>query len=376
MSRTSGRIRVGVDFHVWDGIFQGSRSHLLGLYRAAITQAPDIDFFFFLEGTDLLRRSHSEFSYPNAFLIRTPHRPAIFRLAVQLPLLQLKHRIQLMHTQYRLPFFRFSANACTIHDVLFETHPEFFSKFFVLQSKFSYAYAARRSAILFTVSQFSRREIERHYGPLKSSVNVIYNGVDRDRFYPGSDGAELVSKLGLQSRNYILSVGRLEPRKNHLTLLDAYAKMPPETPPLVIVGQKDFKFKDTFERLHDSDLKGRVILLEKVDDATLPALMRHAKLFVYPAFAEGFGMPIAEAMASGVPVITSNTTAIPEVAGDAAILVDPTSPLELLAAMAKVLGNEELQREMIASGLNQVSQFLWTESAKVLIAAIRDFLHK
>ena len=365
------RIRLGVDFHVWDGIFQGSRSHLLGLYRAAIRRAPEVDFVLFLDDTASLRNAYEEFARPNVQLVHMPSRPALVRLAVQLPWLQWRHRLDILHMQYRLPFIRFGDCACTIHDLLFETHPQYFKKSFVWQSKLSYRMACRRAALLFAVSQFSKGEIERLYGIPGERIAVTYNGVDRSRFFPGPAGAEDVAALGLRIGDYILTVGRLEPRKNHVTLLRAYAMLGPQAPELVIVGQRDFQYGDVWSVMESLGIKDRVRVLESVEDRSLPALLRHARLFVYPAQAEGFGMPIAEAMASGVPVVSSNTTSMPEVAGPGALLVDPSNEGQLTDAMARILNDVDVGAGLVRAGLPYVKKFDWDGSAAVLLSAVQ-----
>ncbi len=370
------RRRVGVDFHVWDGIFQGSRSHLLGLYRCAVRQAPDIDFVFFLNGVDSLRETCPEFSLPNVTLVRMRHRPGVVRLAFQLPWLQWRHHIDLMHLQYRLPPISMGPCACTIHDVLFESHPQFFEPRFVWQSRLTSRNAVRRAAVLLTVSQFSRAEMSRIYGIDPQRIGVTFNAVDPARFHPGDEGAIAVRALGLDPGGYVLTVGRLEPRKNHLTLLEAYARLGSEAPPLVIVGQRDFGYAPLFAAIQRHRLEARVRLIENVSDDVLPAVMRHAQVFAYPAFAEGFGMPVLEAMASGVPVITSNTTSMPEVASGAATLVDPHSTDQLAAAMQGVIGNAALRKTMAQAGLAAAARFDWDASAAALLGAVRLHLSR
>lgn len=365
------RPRVGVDFHVWDGIFQGSRSHLLGLYRAAIVQAPDIHFVFFLDRTQQLRDAHPEFGAANVRLVHMPRRPAPWRLAWQLPWLRWRHGVDLLHMQYRLPFLAAGACACTMHDVLYETHPQFFTPFFVWHSRLTGRRAARRSALLFTVSEFSRQELVRLYGVPAAQVAITCNGVDFERFKPGAEGAECVRALGLEPGGYLLTLGRLEPRKNHLTLLRAYARLGTETPPLVIVGQRDFRYGEVFDEVQRLNLQSRVRLLERVDDEALPAVLRHACLFVYPAWAEGFGMPVAEAMASGVPVLTSNTSSLPEVAGPGALLVDPGSPEALAQAMDRLLRDPALRQQLVEAGLQHVRRFDWQRSAGTFVDSLR-----
>lgn len=377
MSPAHRRPRVGVDFHTWDGIFQGSRSHVLGLYRQAIVQAPDIDFVFFLGDTASLRAAHPEFSAPNVTLVSMPHGRAIWRLAVQLPWLRWRHRIDLLHMQYRLPLLPLGACAVTIHDVLFETYPQFFPAPFVWQSRLTFRHAARHADVLLSVSEFSKQDIARHYGIAPARIRVTYNGVDTQRFHPASSAEPhdpRLASMGLAHRNYLLTVGRLEPRKNHETLIRAYAQLPADTPRLVIVGQRDFSYDKIFECVRTHGLQDRVHLLEQVGDDALPMLMRHAKLFVYPAFAEGFGMPVAEALASGVPVITSNTTSLPEVAGDAALFASPMDATELAQVMRRVLADDVLAQTMVTKGLARVKAFDWSASAQVLVSAFQQHL--
>jgi glycosyltransferase involved in cell wall biosynthesis len=364
------RLKIGIDFHTWDGIYQGSRSHILGLYRAAIVQAPDIDFVFFLGDTESLRQAYPEFSRPNVTLVSVPHRSAPVRLLFQLPGLAKAHRLDVLHTQYRVPLGLPCKAACTIHDVLFESHPQFFGRLFVWQSRLTYRMAVRRADLLFSVSQFSKQEIVQRYGVPASAIEVTYNGVDTQRFKPGPEGEQCVRDLGLTPGQYILTVGRLEPRKNQAALIRAWSALGPDVPPLVLVGQRDFQFHDIYKAQQEAPRQA--ILLESVTDDQLTAVMRHARLFAYPAFAEGFGMPVAEAMASGVPVLTSNNTSLPEVAGGAAILIDPANVQAIQQGLAQGLSDEPLRQRMIEQGLARARHFSWEASAQVLVGAYRQ----
>lgn len=367
------RPQVGVDFHTFDGIFQGSRSHVLGIFREAIRLAPEMDFILFLDSPEQLKLAHPEFVAPNVRLVRMRHRPGPIRLGLQLPWLQLREKLDLLHTQYRLPFVPLGPCACTIHDVLFESHPEYFPRFFTLQSKLTFRLAARVARLLFSVSEFSRKEISSRFGTDPMRIGVLYNGVDRARFFPGDEGAEKLVPLGLAAGGYLLTVGRLEPRKNHARLIEAYARLGKDTPPLVCVGQRDFGYAAALEAAKRFGVEERVHFLENVGDGMLPVLMRNARAFVFPAIAEGFGMPVAEALASGVPVVTSSTTSMPEVAGKAAVLVDPLDVASIAQGIEKVLGDPLLADRMVADGLEQIQKFDWAESARTLVGAYRGF---
>lgn len=366
------RHRIGIDFHTWDGIFQGSRSHILGVYREAIVQAPDLDFVFFLHGVDSLRQAYPEFSRPNVTLVKVGHWPSVLRLLVQLPLMAMRHRIDILHTQYRVPPWVPCKTACTIHDLLCESHPQFFSPSFVAQSRVTFRMSARRADALFSVSDYSKSEIVSRYGVPADGVSVTFNGVDATRFHPGDAGADLVRALGLEPGGYIITVGRLEPRKNQANLIRAWGLLGPDAPTLVVVGQPDFSFDDIFKA--QQEVPRKAVMLDKVSDEQLPALLRHARLFAYPAFAEGFGMPVIEALASGVPVVTSNTTSLPEVSGGAAILIDPASVGSIRDGLQQGLGSEAQRQGMIERGLAQAGRYAWAGSARVLIEGLRRAL--
>lgn len=356
--------RIGIDFHVVDGIFQGTRSHVLELFSEVIRISPNIHFVLFLENTDLLRAFSPIFSAANVELVQMPHANPIQRLCCQLPMLQWKYRLDILHTQYILPIPSFSAGIVTIHDILFETHPQYFTLLFRLRSKILMRLSARRATHVFTVSEFSKQAMLTRYHIAPEKISVIQNGVDETKFYAGDSGQNIVESRGLLSKGYLLSVGRLEPRKNHVTLLRAYARLKNSKLLLIIVGQPHFGFDEVFQVIRDLHLEGRVRILSDVKDEELPAFYRHAKLFVYPTWAEGFGMPLLEAMASGVPVISSDSTSIPEVVGDAAVLVNSGDIDTLEKSIDHLLSDQVFYSDMQQRGFKQVNAFKWSVAAK------------
>lgn len=366
--------RVGVDFHVFDGKFQGSRTYVLELFSQLIRISPEIDFYLFLDSVDLLREYDDSYRRPNVKLIRMPYSNPIKRLIWQLPIMQRRYRLDLLHTQYVLPLPSLSPAMVTIHDLLFETHPQYFERLLVLRSRILMRWAAWRAKHVFTVSGFSKSEIERIYGTEPNRVTVTANAIDTAKFFPGTHGEDLVRKRGLASGDYILTVGRIEPRKNHLTLLKAYSQLALDVPPLVIVGQRDFHFKEVFSLIAELRLGDRVRIIEDIQDSELPALYRHARCFVYPSFAEGFGMPPLEAMASGVPVIAANTTAMPEVVASAGLLVDPLNDVDVAEAIRTLLNDRKLSKELAERGLLRSREFSWLSSAQVVRAAYLEYM--
>jgi glycosyltransferase involved in cell wall biosynthesis len=175
---------------------------------------------------------------------------------------------------------------------------------------------------------------------------------------------------------YILYVGALESRKNLPRLLEAYARLRAWSPQwrLVIVGARKWKFSPIFDTVQRLALEGHVTFTGYVADEHLPALFTGADLFAFPSLYEGFGLPVLEAMACGAPVVTSNTSSLPEVAGDAALLVDPYDVEQIAQAMWLVLSQPALAAQLRAKGLARAAQFTWERTARETIAVYERVL--
>ena len=374
------RPRIGVDFHTFDGRPQGSRGHLLGIYREAVRRAPEYDFVFFCAQPVELREADPAFALANVRCVEMHRAGGLARLGWQLALLRRRHQVDLLHVQSRMPLLALGPCALTIHDTLFETHPQFFTKEFLRMARLTSRRSVRGAALLMTVSEFSRDEMARLYGIDPAQVTITGNGVNIARFHPvsaeGADdwnGADLVRALGATPGEYLITVGGLEPRKNHLNLVRAFARLAQPRPPLLIVGQRDLEHDEVFAEVEKLGLGREITFIERVADAELPALLRHARVFVHPSFAEGFGMPVLEALASGVPVVTSNTTALAEVAGGAAITVAPDDPEAIADAIERLLSDAGLRQRLCALGLEVAARHGWDAAAKNLLGAFRRF---
>lgn len=295
-----------------------------------------------------------------------PRAPSAARLLWQLPRFVRQYDIDLLHTQYVVPPFCRCATMVTVHDILFESHPQYFGKLFALRSQLLVRHAVRESVGVFTVSDFSRREITKAFRTCGEKVHVARNGVDCVRFFPGYEGRESVEKYGLRSGQYFLTVGRLEPRKNHGNLLRAWARLAIPRPRLVIVGQRHFRYRAALDLVRSLRLESDVVVLEDISDGQLPAVYRNARAFIYCSWAEGFGMPILEAMASGVPVIASDTTALSEICSDAALLVHPGKIDQISNAVSELDESLDSRQDLALRGLRRVTDFSWDTSAEVV----------
>lgn len=261
---------------------------------------------------------------------------------------------------------RHAASVITIHDLNFLTHPERTRA----EIRRDYPALARehahRAKRIVTISEFTAREIESRLSVPRERISVAYPGA------PPWIPLEQRSSDG-----YVLFFGTLEPRKNVGGLLDAYEALVarnirPGVPPLVLAGKATEDARPWLERIERPPLKGRVRHIGYVEPDTRRDLYAGARLLVQPSFEEGFGMPVLEAMTLGVPVVAANRGALPEVLGDAGLLVDPERPSELADAIQRMLTDTALVESSVARGRERSHAFSWERTAAVVYDA---YLH-
>lgn len=265
----------------------------------------------------------------------------------------------------------------TIHDCWLDRHPEHGKK--LLGQRLSFYRTrrrTRRAKRVIAVSRHTAREVEELYGVPSERIAVVHHGVS-PRFYPDADPeafARLRARLGLPGEPYLLFVGGAAPRKNHETLWRAYAQQARvgEAYRLVAVGNprhRSGSLQATADRL---GIGHRVVVTGPVPADDLRLLYSHADCFVFPSRHEGFGFPVLEAMACGAPVVTSRTTSLPEIAGDAALLVDPTSAEEMGEAIRRVLSDAALGDRLRQRGFARAKQFTWEAAARRTLQVYKE----
>jgi len=269
---------------------------------------------------------------------------------------------------YIVPPFVKGKAAVTIHDMVLRRFPETMSFKTRKMLELNLAKTIRRADLVLTDSEFSKKEILHFYNCAEGKIEVIYAGVDRERYAPDVPAGEIErAKLNNHIKGeYILYLGTLEPRKNIERLIEAYAALKKgrdNIPVLVIAGRKGWLFETIFERVKRLNVEDSVIFTGYVSDADKPALLAGAKFFCFPSLYEGFGMPPLEAMACGTPVLASNAASLPEVCGDAAVLVDPYSAEEIAKGMETLCFDAGLREELRKKGLGQAARFDWADSA-------------
>ena len=260
----------------------------------------------------------------------------------------------------------------TIHDLSFKRYPEFFG----LKDRWllnrAVKYAKKHAAMIIAPSEFTKKELVTLYGVDPEKIAVTYEGND-DQFRTMIEKEAVQSvaeKYGIEGP-YVLTVGIIQPRKNLHRLLEGFAQFKQAHPcehKLVIVGKYGWKETGLEKKTKDLSLDSEVLLTGYVPYEDLPALYSAADVFVYPSVYEGFGLPPLEAMACGTPVITGNQASLPEIVGEAGLMVDPFDSDAFADALERVLFDRLLRAEMFALGLDQVGNFSWDAMARQTLA--------
>jgi glycosyltransferase involved in cell wall biosynthesis len=238
---------------------------------------------------------------------------------------------------------------------------------------------ARSAAVadgIIVISHHTKQDVMRYLGVPESKLYVVHPAASS--LFASKSVAQrsmALSKYGLPDKSYILFIGNIEPRKNLVRLLVAYSearKQLTRRHRLVLVGGQGWQNAEIFRKAEELDLGSDLIFLGYVPDEDLPALMSGAVVFVYPSLYEGFGLPPLEAMACGTPVITSNVASLPEVVGDAAILIDPYDTAALASSLTRVLESRELRQELHERGIKRAELFSWENTARQTVKVYED----
>jgi glycosyltransferase involved in cell wall biosynthesis len=287
-----------------------------------------------------------------------------------IPAIVSREKPDIFHTpHYVLPPLTRCPSVVTIHDCIHLMFPQY------LPNRFAYAYArtfmsaaAHRSARVLTVSETSKRDILRFFSVPDDKVTVIPNAID-ERFgtAPAEDEVRRVRERYQLSDEFVLYTGNIKPHKNVDRLIEAFHQLREEGfghLRLLIIGDEISTHPSLRRAVHRWKLHKHVRFLGFVPDQTLAVLYRLAAVFVFPSLYEGFGLPPLEAMASGTPVVTSNVSSLPEVVGDAAVLIDPLDPAAIASGIRQVLTDPALRARLVARGLDRARAFSWEASVR------------
>ncbi|MGQ9501096.1 MAG: glycosyltransferase family 4 protein [Anaerolineae bacterium] len=284
---------------------------------------------------------------------------------------------ELFHaTEHLLLPLRRIPTVLTVHDLIFRLFPEHHKRLNFWYLNATMPLYCRRADAIIAVSEATRHDLMRLYGVPAEKITVIHEAA-APHFKPATPEriAAVRERYGLPE-HYILRVGTIEPRKNLERLLDALQLLQhyDSTIRLVVVGSKGWLYDRFFKKLHGSGLRHAVVLTGYVRDTDLPAIYSGATLLVEPSLYEGFGLPLLEAMACGTPVVCSNTSSLPEVAGDAACYFDPRDSAAMAEAIGEVWRDGSLRDTMRHNGLTRAAQFSWERTAQETLTVYRTLV--
>jgi len=272
---------------------------------------------------------------------------------------------------YIIPPFVHGKKVVTIHDMVIKAYPEtvrFRTKQFLYTGMKK---SMRRADVIITDSEFSKSEIIKYYPKYKDKIKVIYCGVNLEKFHPINDAERIntVKKNLDITGEYFLYLGTIEPRKNLELLIEAYKLLldkDSNVPSLVMAGGKGWLNSRIYQKVTELGLENKVKFTKYIPDEDMCPLVNGATAFVFPSIYEGFGMPPLEAMACGVPVVSSGEASLPEVVGDCAVIVDAYSSQSICDGMYKIYSDEKLRSDLKKRGTERAAQFTWEKSAQAL----------
>lgn len=271
------------------------------------------------------------------------------------------------------------ATVITVHDLIYmsllvKNVPSLYKKMGLIYRRTIVPLAIKRANRIITISQYTKKQIASRFSSVQDKIEIVYNSTDINTEELGEiEKQQFFDKYRI-NYPYILGFGSLEYRKNSLGLLKAYNKLPVEIKKryqLVLFGFRGFEESEDYRYIHENKIDN-VVVLGYISEKEKTTLYRNSKVFVFPTFSEGFGIPVLEAFSNKTAVITSNVTSLPEVAGNAALFVNPNELDDINKAMVSVLSNETMRLDLIEKGQHQLNSFDWETSSTMVLRILQE----
>ena len=361
----------------------GNETYTLNLVRALLALPAEATrpFSFSLLATHPARLQAQLAPADRARVRQVRPAPAPLRIPFGIPAATRRDKIDLLHVTYVAPPVGSCPYGGPGHEISYARCPQFFSPRDRWMLSTLVPLTIRRAARVITVSHHARQEIVDYYGIAPERVAVTYEAAAA-QFAPVRDAGQLAalrSRYNLPGHGrYFLALGNLQPRKNIGRLVEAFADLSSQAElndvHLVIAGKALWRESEIYAAVAQAQLTNRVHFIGYVADADLPTLYSGALAFVYPSLYEGFGLPPLEAMACGAPVICTNVASLPEVVGDAALLITPTDVDDLARALHALATDADLRARLTVQGAHRAAQFSWRRCAEETLAVYRAAL--
>jgi len=372
-------LHIAIDAHSVGTGLAGNESYATNLVEALAEIDTKNQYTLYVTKAAAVQRFQGR--WPNVSVRMTlPHTPLI-RIPLTLSAELRRNPVDLLHVQFTAPPICPCPVVVSIHDLAFEHLPETFKRRSRFQLRFTVRRTARKAAEIITISDYSKCDIIKTYkiNPAKVTVTPLAAPA---AFAPVTDPAELdrVARRHGIIGDYVLAVGSIQPRKNLNRLIEAYsglvaARGAALVPMLVLVGKRAWLYRDTLDLVEKQGLRDKIIFTGYVPELDLPALYSGALFFVYPSYFEGFGLPPLEAMQCGTPVVVGNRTSLPEVVGDAGLLVDPFDIPSIASGLAQMLDNSEFRTQLRVKGLERARAFNWKRTAELTLEVYQRTFH-
>jgi glycosyltransferase involved in cell wall biosynthesis len=358
----------------------GTENYSLNLIRELLSQGQDSRFRLYFN------RGPAPGLFPKGAELRVIPFPRLWT-HMRLSLEMLSSPPDLLFVpSHVLPLVHPRRSVVTVHDLGYHYYPEAHTRFQNFYLRWSTRYNARTATRVLADSEATCGDLVRHYGIARDKITVVYPGRD-ETLVPVAESearTDVCARYGVRSP-YLLYVGTLHPRKNLARLVQAFASLlsslsstaqpSPDGLQLVLAGQKGWLYEEIFTQVRERGLAERVVLTGYVPDSDLGSLLSGALAFVFPSLYEGFGLPVLEAMACGTPVVCSDVSSLPEVAGDAALYVDPQDAGGMAQALHQIVVDADLRRTLVGRGFQQVQRFSWRRCAQETWQVLEDALH-
>jgi glycosyltransferase involved in cell wall biosynthesis len=368
-------LHIAIDAHSVGTGLAGNETYAANLVEALAEVGAEHRYTVYVTRPEAERRFAGR--WPHVQVRKTlPHTPLV-RIPVTLSAELRRRPVDLLHVQYTAPPFAPCPVVVTIHDLSFEHLPETFKRRSRVQLRLTVRRTARAAAHVIAPSEYTRQDLIKSYGLDPERVSVVPLAA-APHFRPVEDAAELARVRARYhiGGEYVLAVGSIQPRKNLARLVRAYADLRrargrSNLPQLVLVGRQAWLYGETLRAVEESGARDSIILTGYVSEGDLPALYTGALCFVYPSFFEGFGLPPLEAMRCGAPVLAGDLTSLPEVVGDAGLLVDPLDTGALARALGRLVDDAALRADLRERGLDRARSFDWRHTARMTLQVYR-----
>ena len=358
-------MRIGIEAHMIGRRRTGNERVVVNLVKA-LREISDHELILYFTDRDAAGEWRGSADRGVGVRVQ-PLRNPIARRALTMPIATHRDDLDVLLAHYSRPILSSCPVVTIVHDVSFERHPEFLSRYERLYMYRTIPWSIRHSYAVVTGSQFSRDEMLSLYGERR--IVVAPYGVEPKFGDPAPAEASM-------PRPYFVAIGNLEPRKNLLGLLRGYRRLVEEHPSvpekLLVVGQEKLMADEIYREAEDLRRSGRVVFTGFVDDAALVALLHNATGFAYPSHYEGFGLPCLEAMAAGCPVVAADIPVLREVVGEAGMYAPPNDAQAWADALFALSATPTLREQLIAAGQSRVAAYTWENTARIVLPVLES----